>query len=406
MGNHDDVLIFLRAIQFLGPLFLTFYFGWKQKDNERILVGGLFSFLYSIALILPAFALANHLGMWDFGGNTLMLLGVPADSWFAWSFLFGPAIFFAQPKLNPLVFVVILIAVQVLFFKSLHPFVTAGDYWFIGIALILLVVHIPAQYLARWTAFDMNLIARACILAFGYGFLAFFVLPTLIMQAMGGEWDFQSKSVFNYTITALLLTPCVVLGLTAVHMFVVHGEGTPIPFDNTKHLVRSGIYSYVTNPMQLCSALSWIVIGLFLHNAYVALAAVMAAIFVLGLVRWHHSHDLQVRFPDGWPEYKNNVPEWRLRWKPWIKHPSKFTWSANSSFQKQYVHWLKRHNPTGLEFVATSEDSHQFIDGNRGRTFSGFPGLVYPLFHVNFLTALLASGLLLIEIPGQLIKKG
>jgi len=213
MGNHDDVLIFLRAIQFLGPLFLTFYFGWKQKDNERILVGGLFSFLYSIALILPAFALANHLGMWDFGGNTLMLLGVPADSWFAWSFLFGPAIFFAQPKLNPLVFVVILIAVQVLFFKSLHPFVTAGDYWFIGIALILLVVHIPAQYLARWTAFDMNLIARACILAFGYGFLAFFVLPTLIMQA---------EAVFIPTLPIRCSYAVRYRGLSSVFSYTMH----------------------------------------------------------------------------------------------------------------------------------------------------------------------------------------
>ena len=402
---HDDLLIFLRAALLLAPLFLTFYLGYKHKENQRLLVGGLFSFIYSMGLLLPAHALAIHLGMWEYGGNTLMLLGMPADLWFAGSFLFGPALFFAFPRLSPLVFTVGFVAVQAFVFKSLDPFVIAGDYWFLGVSLIFLIVHIPALYLARWTAVDTHLIERACLLAFGYGFLAFFVLPTLIMQAMGGEWDFQSKSLVSYIITLLMLLPCVVMGLTAVHMFVVHGEGTPIPLDKTKHLVRSGIYAYIINPMQLCSALSWIIIGLFLQNVFVSLAAIMAVIFVLGLVHWHHRNDLQVRFPDGWSEYKTSVPEWCPRWKPWIKSQSRLVWNPSSNFQKRYVDWLNRQNPIGLTFVESNEGSHQYIDGNRGLVFKGYSGLMYPLFHINFLTALIASGLLLFVIPSQLIKE-
>ncbi|MEJ2755444.1 MAG: methyltransferase [Gammaproteobacteria bacterium] len=401
---HDDLLIFLRAVLLLVPLFFTFCLGWRHKGNQRLLVGGLFSFLYSMGLLLPAHALAIYLGVWQYGGDTLMLLGMPADLWFAGSFLFGPAIFFAFPRLSPLVFTVGFVALQAFVFKSLDPFVISGDYWFLGVVLIFLFVHIPALYLARWTAFDTHLIERACLLAFGYGFLAFFVLPTLIMQTMGGEWAFLSKSLLSYIATALLLTPCVVMGLAAVHMFVVHGEGTPIPLDKTKHLVRSGIYAYITNPMQLCSALSWIIIGIFLQNAFVSLAAVMAVIFVLGLVRWHHRNDLQVRFPDGWPEYKENVPEWHPRWKPWIKRSSKFIWNTNSNFQRRYVHWLCKRNPIGMELIESKECPHQYIDGNRGLVCNGYSGLIYPLFHINFLTALIASGLLLFVIPSQLIK--
>lgn len=401
---HGDLLVFLRAVLFLSPLFVTFYLGYKHKENQRLLVGGLFSFLYSMGILLPAHALAIDLGMWQYGGDTLMLLGMPADLWFAGSLLFGPAIFFAFPHLNPFVFTVGFVVVQAFVFKSLDPFLIAGDHWFLGVSLIFLIVHIPALYLARWTVFDTHLIERACLLAFSYGFLAFFVLPTLIMQAMGGQWDLQNKSLASYMITFILLTPCVVMGLTAVHMFVVHGEGTPIPLDKTKYLVRSGIYAYITNPMQLCSALSWIIIGFFLQNAFVSMSAVMAVIFVVGLVHWHHRNDLQVRFPDGWPEYKKSVPAWFPKWKPCIKSQSKLVWNSNSNVQKRYVDWLYKQNTIGLEFIGSNENAYQYIDGNRDLVFKGYSGLIYPLFHINFFTALIASGLLLFVIPSQLIK--
>ncbi len=78
------------------------------------------------------------------------------------------------------------------------------------------------------------------------------------MQAMGGNWDLGSKSVLAIVVTALALVPCIIMGLAAVQMFVIHGEGTPIPLDRTKYLVRSGIYAYICNPMQCATALSWI----------------------------------------------------------------------------------------------------------------------------------------------------
>lgn len=400
---QNDLLILLRATLLLGPLFLTFYLGWKYKDEHRFLVGGLFSFLYSMGLLLPAHALAIHFGMWHYGGDALMLLGMPADLWFAGSFLFGPAIFFAAPKLSPLVFTVGFVGVQALVFKSLDPFVIAGQNWFLGVVGVFLVAHIPALYLARWTAYDEKLPQRAVLLAFGFGFLAFFVLPTLIMQAMGGSWSFDEKSLTSIIVTALCLAPCLVMGLSAVHMFVVHGEGTPIPLDKTKHLVRSGLYAYVTNPMQLCSAVSWVIIGAFLQNVFVSLAAGMAVVFVLGLVRWHHRNDLLVRFPDGWPEYKANVCEWFPRWKPWVKEASEFYWNPECKFQKAYIDWLDE-KPVGLKVIATSKGSAQYTDANSGLTFKGETALIYTLFHINFLTTLIASGLLLLLIPVEAIK--
>ncbi|WP_444931112.1 methyltransferase family protein [Microbulbifer sp. SSSA002] len=396
---HGDLLILLRANLFLLPLLCTFYFFWRRKSENRILVGSLFSFLYSLALLLPAHTLAIRLGMWSYGSETLKLLGMPADLWFAGSFLFGPATFLAFPKVNPWFFTAIFISLQVLLLKSLDPLVIAGDYWILGVILVFLFVHTPAMYLARWTSSDINLAQRAILLAFAYGSLAFFIVPTLIMHAMGGSWGLDYWPTAKIIAMASLLLPCIILGLSAVHMFVVYGEGTPIPLDRTKHLVTSGLYSYITNPMQLCTAASWVVIGIFLQNVFIALAAGMAVVFVMGLVRWHHRNDLLVRFPDGWPEYKSNVPEWLPRWKPWFKGKSKLYWDTECPWHSTYIGWLKKRKPIGISLIEHRHAGALYQDSRSGLSFNSAEAFIYPLFHINFIYALLASGLLLLLLP-------
>lgn len=397
----EELLILLRSFLLLGPLILVLYLGWRSRKQYRFLVGALFSFIYSMGLLLPAHALAIHLGFWRYGSHALMLLNMPADLWFAGSLLFGPAIFLAFPQLSPLVFTFGCIALQGLTFRSLDPFVIAGDGWFIGVILVFLIVHIPALYLAQWTANDRHLPLRSALLAFGYGFLAFFVLPTLIMQAMGGHWLLFERPLWSFVITAICLVPLMVIGLNGVQMFVVHGRGTPIPLDGTKQFVRSGLYSYVRNPMQLCSAASWIIIGLFLQNIFVSLAAAMAVVFVLGMVRWHHRSDLESRFHDAWLEYREFVPEWFPRWKPWIKHPSQFFYYSDSQFSKFYITWLKK-CAVGLDIRDSREAKNIYIDGNSDVTFTGFAAIIYPLFHVNFFVSIIAASLLLMLLPWQL----
>lgn len=397
----ESLLVLLRSLLLLGPLFLVLYLGWKSRENNRLLIGALFSFLYSMGLLLPAHALAIHLGFWHYGGNALMLEGMPADLWLAGSLLYGPAIFLAFPQLSPWVFTISCIIVQGFIFQSLDPFVIAGNDWFIGVIFVFLVAHIPALYLAQWTGRNTQLSLRVTLLAFGYGFLAFYVLPTLIMQAMGGAWQFAERSVWSFWLTAAALAPLMIIGLNGAHMFAVHGHGTPIPLDGTTSFVRSGLYAYVRNPMQLCSALSWVVIGVFLQNIFVALAAVMALVFVLGMVRWHHRTDLEVRFHDEWIEYKGFVREWLPRWKPWIKQPSTLICNTDKQILRAYIKLLDRKS-IGLRIQYNTDAKIHYIDGNSGIEVSGTEALIYPLFHLNFITAIVGSALLLAVLPWKL----
>ena len=73
-------------------------------------------------------------------------------------------------------------------------------------------------------------------------------------------------------------------------------------------------------------------------------------------------------------------------------------------FQKAFVNWLTRRNPVGLDMVDKSDGSAQYFDANSGLTFKGEVAFVYTLFHINFITTLIASGLLLLLIPAEMIR--
>jgi len=189
------------------------------------------------------------------------------------------------------------------------------------------------------------------------------------------------------------------MGLSAVQMFVVHGEGTPIPLDNTKRLVRTGIYAYLVNPMQLCSALAWVVTGFIIGNIWVASSALMAWVFVVGMVRWHHRHDLMVRFPEGWPEYRANVSEWRPRWRPWIAAPANLTFNQNNKSHGKLAAFLKSQDALGLEYIAVDSGKLSYQEPAESQKFLGLSAFAKAINHINFFWCLVGAGILILTLP-------
>ncbi|MCW2389596.1 protein-S-isoprenylcysteine O-methyltransferase Ste14 [Sphingobium sp. B11D3B] len=386
----------LRWLLFLGPVGAVLVMAHANRTDQRKIVGGLFSFLYGFAMIFVTHQLALDLGWWRYGGKVLMVMGMPADIWIGGALLFGPVMYFAFPTVKPLFLVLpIIIGLHGTIFSSLSPLVEAGPYWFPGVILVFLVAHIPAIYLARWTAREENLPGRAALLAVGYGFLAFLVLPSLIMHAMGGSWDIVDRPASLIALCLPLLGLCFVVGLSAVQMFVLHGEGTPIPLDKTKRLVRTGLFAYVINPMQISTALAWIVMGLALGNIWVASASVMAWVFVAGMVRWHHRNDLLVRFPEGWPIYRANVPEWWPRWRPWIPKPATLRYDPEDPRQMRLVRWLEKRQAQGLQFRPEAGSPFRYTEPDETVGFDGSAAVAKAVNHIHFLWALTGAAMLL-----------
>ncbi len=316
----EPLMLALRWALLLCPLALMGVMLKLRAPSRRLQIGALFAFLYGVPIVFITHMIAIELGWWHYGWDALMLNGLPADILIGGSILFGPALFLAFPNTRPLLLCLpIVLGLHGTLFSTLQPLVFAGDNWFWGVIFVFAFAHVPAIYLAKWTAGDSHLPLRCALLAIMTGGLIFAIVPSLVMQAMGGEWRLFDRSTWSISLTLAALCLVSAIGLSANQTLCLQGRGTPIPLDPTQRLVTTGIYAYVSNPMQLSAALAFLVIGVFVMNIWIMAAALMAWIFVQGMVRWHHRHDLLKRFPDGWPEYKNNVPEWRPRWTPWIK---------------------------------------------------------------------------------------
>ncbi|WP_428523573.1 methyltransferase family protein [Roseibium sp.] len=391
-------MLALRWLLLLGPICLVLFCAFFRPTSERAKIGGLFAFLYGVPLIFVTHSLAIHFGWWRYGWDTLMLDGIPADILIGGAILFGPGLFFAFPNIGPLVICLpIIIFLHATLFSSLEPLVYAGPYWLPGVVFVFATAHIPAIYLAKWTAEDRHLPMRCALLAIMTGGMIFVILPSLIMQAMGGEWGLLERPVWSSVLAAVFLGIASVIGLSANQMLCLQGGGTPIPLDPTKRLVRSGIYAYVSNPMQLSAALCWVILGVYLQNEWVIAAAGMAWVFVQGMVRWHHRHDLLKRFPEGWPEYKENVPEWSPLWKPWVPIPARFSIDAAE------VVWPRAlRGATGLT-IETKKGTSAYQPAGETREFFGLEARLFALTHINFAWAIAAHAALIIVLATKYV---
>lgn len=373
------LMLALRWILLLGPLLLVVVMVRMRKLSKSRQIGGLFAFLYGVAIVFISHSIALYFNWWTYGWSALMLNGLPADIIIGGAVLFGPGLYFAFPRTRPLMICLpIIIGLHGTIFNSLEPLVFAGPNWFIGVGFVFITAHIPAIYLAKWTEADTHLPLRCALLASMTGGMIFAIVPSLIMQAMGGSWDLLERPVWSLVLVGVLLTFTSLVGVSANHTLCIQGKGTPIPLDPTKRLVTTGIYAYVSNPMQLSAALSWLVLGAFLQNIWIAAAALMAWVFVQGMVRWHHRHDLLKRFPDGWPEYKTQVPEWIPRWRPWTK--------ASATLQLDPKHRLLRlflSGATGLN-IRDRNGASQYSNPADVCDYRGASACLMSLTHVNF----------------------
>jgi protein-S-isoprenylcysteine O-methyltransferase Ste14 len=105
--------------------------------------------------------------------------------------------------------------------------------------------------------------------------------------------------------------------IRAFARFVAEGHGTPAPVAPTEHLVVGGLYRYVRNPMYLavvsCIAGQALLLGQSVLLGYAAAVWLTVAAFV----RWYEEPALARQFGAQYEAYRNGVPAWRPRTRPW-----------------------------------------------------------------------------------------
>ena len=161
------------------------------------------------------------------------------------------------------------------------------------------------------------IIGSAIFLVIAPGTLAVYV-PWYFTQ-----WHFE-PALFPIArvIGGILIAAGLPILLDSFARFALQGLGTPAPVMPPKHLVVTGFYRYVRNPMYVAvlatiigQALLLLQPGLLLYAAVVGGA--MAA-FVYG----YEEPTLGERFGAEYEAYRRAVPAWVPRLRPWHPDPS------------------------------------------------------------------------------------
>jgi len=134
------------------------------------------------------------------------------------------------------------------------------------------------------------------------------------------EAPFFGMAIFRF-IGGLLATLGVIGLLDSFTRFALEGVGTPAPVFPTQHLVVTGLYRYVRNPMYVAIVVAILGQGLILGNvallAYGGLVWLLFHVFVLV----YEEPTLGTTFDAEYQSFCAEVPRWIPRFTPWRSPP-------------------------------------------------------------------------------------
>ena len=122
-------------------------------------------------------------------------------------------------------------------------------------------------------------------------------------------------------IQAVLAAALIVLGLVplleSIRRFILVGRGTLAPPVPTEHLVVSGLYRYVRNPMYVGVLVALGGETLLFWSRSMAIYTVLVGLGFHLFVRLYEERTLAHRHPADYLRYKSHVPRWLPRLTPW-----------------------------------------------------------------------------------------
>jgi protein-S-isoprenylcysteine O-methyltransferase Ste14 len=137
------------------------------------------------------------------------------------------------------------------------------------------------------------------------------------------HWELQSPFL-GLEVTRAVGVVLIIVGVPELvgsfARFALQGLGTPAPIAPTQHLVVTGVYRYVRNPMYL--AVAAIILGQALLLADERLI-VYAALFWLTchlFVVIYEEPTLRRTFGAEYEAYRTHVPRWIPRRTPWARN--------------------------------------------------------------------------------------
>lgn len=306
-----DFDLFRMLIVMIPAVVLTHQFIHREHQLIRW-VGALFAHIWQFQWRLILFASGIQLGLWTFSATSVLLYGVPTDIILGCGLLLG-----VLPRvIAPHWPISLLLLLDLLLTLTLLPL----SYTFASIPFLVLVsaiVIIPSQLLARWTEQSSHIVGRSILQNSAWTILLLWLFPSILFNLTSDSWTaLLQRPIFE---TLLYLTPIVLpaaLLLNALYVFAKQGNGTAFPYDAPQYLVTTGVYRYLSNPMQVGIVLMMLIWGVVIQSTLVMLSAAVA--FILFLVFknvCNGSCQLGLTDHKNWEAYQASVPKWLPHFK-------------------------------------------------------------------------------------------
>ena len=366
-------------------------------------VGGplLLSFLWNLVSIFGLNQLAFAFGWWHFAEGPVAYHGLPLSIWIGWAVGWGLAAPLIPIKRGSVLVLLAWLTDGVLM-PRLDPLLVLTPSWMLGEMVALAVILLPGLAIYRWTLKRHALCGRVVLQAVIFFSLVGFFLPDLIFTSLEGRRLSVSGPAHWTGLIALVgLFFFVVCGLAAVREFVREGGGTPVPFDPPVRLVRTGLYAYLSNPMQASTVGGLLCYAWWLQSWGVAAAALMVLVYSVGFALPSESVDLEGRFGSEWNRHRARSRPFVPRWRPIPpRMPATIYFARDCSMCHLLGRWLASKDPAQLKFVAAEDYLGQplrrlrYEDGQR--RYDGVAAFARGLHHVHFGWSLVA---VFIEFP-------
>jgi len=345
--SADPLLV--RAVGLYGPLLLAAGLAFGSRADRRTLAGALLGTLWNLPALLAAHLFAVAQGWWAFQPVPGAVAGFPADVWIGWAVLWGAVPVLIGRRVPVVVVVAVAACLDVVLMPACAPLLQLGPRWGYGEAVAVGVALVPGALLARWTADDRRLAARAALQVACFAALTVWFGSGLGLHADGGSWaQVLDRPRWVLSSGAQLLLPIAAIALTAVIEFAQRGGGTPFPYDPPRRLVTTGPYSYVANPMQLGLVLVLLGWAALLGSLGTAAGAMLGAVFAVGMAGWHEGEQLRARYGGRWRAYRRAVRPWWPRWRPYVSTPATLYVGFDCEVCSPVGRWVAARDPRGL----------------------------------------------------------
>ena len=141
------------------------------------------------------------------------------------------------------------------------------------------------------------------------------LIPAILLYLSGWQWG--DGCLWRLMVGAICLLAGLTLAIWTIRLFQNKGKGTLAPWDATKHLITSGPYAYVRNPM--ITGIFLILTGEACLLGSYAIGIWTVLFLVINMIYFPLSEEpgLRARFGKEYDTYCQNVPRYIPRLTPW-----------------------------------------------------------------------------------------